>query len=65
MSKIGEVPSFMRLDAVAERLSVSVRTVRRLCERGELPGIVKIGSASCLPVDEIIRYVERQKGARS
>ena len=54
----------MRLHRVAEHLGVSVRTVRRLSARGELPGIVKVGRSSCMVTDDVIRFVERQKGVR-
>lgn len=59
-----EVPILMRLHRVAEQLGVSQRTVRRLISRGELPRVVKVGRSSCLPSDEVLAYIDRQKGGR-
>lgn len=58
------VPFLLRVRQVADRLGVSVRTVRRLIARGELPQPVKVGRSSCIPADEVVAYVERLKGER-
>jgi excisionase family DNA binding protein len=44
------------LEAVAERLSVSVKTVRRLVERGELVAH-RIGRAVRVSEDDLRRYI--------
>jgi excisionase family DNA binding protein len=47
-------------DAVADRLGVSARTVRRLAARGEIPPSSRLGSSTCRRWDarEIDRYIE-------
>lgn len=60
-----DVPFLMRLHRVADQLGVSQRTVRRMVQRGELPPIVKVGRSSCLPTDEVLGFIDRQrKGGR-
>jgi excisionase family DNA binding protein len=52
-------PLALTLDAAAEALSVSPRTVRRLLDAGEL-GRVKIGRAVRVHAGSLRAYVERQ-----
>jgi excisionase family DNA binding protein len=48
--------SLLRLDDVAAELSVSLRTVRRLVTRGDLP-VVRVGSAVRVRPSDLRRYV--------
>jgi excisionase family DNA binding protein len=63
MNKV-EAPILMRLHRVAEQLGVSQRTIRRLIARGELPGVVKVGRSACLPTEDVLRFVAKQKARR-
>jgi len=51
---------YYRVDEVAEYFSVSVRTVYRLIEEGEL-GRTKIRGCLRIPITEIQRYENRLK----
>jgi excisionase family DNA binding protein len=54
-------PRLYSLSAVAERLDVSVDTVRRLVGRGEL-GVVRIGASVRVPDSELAAFIERARG---
>lgn len=45
-----------RMPEVAEQLSISERTVRRLIKQGDLPA-VRAGSATLIRVDDLKAYV--------
>jgi len=49
------------LDAVAEMLSVTKRTVYRLMQRGDLPRAVKVGHGVRLYVSDVSSFFERLK----
>jgi excisionase family DNA binding protein len=49
------------LDAVAEMLSVTKRTVYRLIQRGDLPRAVKVGHGVRLYVSDVLSFFERLK----
>jgi len=49
----------MRKDEVAETLSVSVRTIERLIERGELPAVV-VGSRLRVRPESVERFVQEK-----
>jgi excisionase family DNA binding protein len=51
---------FLSLTEVGERLGVSVQTVGRIVERGELPA-VKIGRRQKVPATAVSEYLERRK----
>ena len=55
MSKLLTVPQ------VADRLSVSKKTVYRLARRGEIP-VVRIGSAIRFDADMLQRFIHDQLG---
>lgn len=52
-------PEHYFLDEVAERLRVSVKTVRRLINQGHLQ-MFKIGGLCCIQVSEVNNYLQRQ-----
>jgi excisionase family DNA binding protein len=54
---IEPLPQLLNLDEVASRLGVCRRTVVRLIAAGSLCA-VKIGSATRIPVSELVRYVD-------
>lgn len=55
----------LKLKEVAERLGgVCERTVRRLVQRGELPGTVKVAGCVCLFESDVQAYLERLKRGR-
>ena len=55
---------FLKLQDVAERLRVSVRSVRREIARGRLAKPVKVGVASRWPASDVQAYMERLKQER-
>ena len=52
------------LDAVAERLSVTKRTVYRLIDRGVLPRAVKVGHGVRLFESDVASYFDNHKMQR-
>ena len=57
-------PELLTAKQVAAMLNVSHRTIYRLVACGELPGPVKVGSASRFPASEVHGFVERLKDER-
>jgi excisionase family DNA binding protein len=57
-------PALLTVKQVAMMLGVSSRTIHRLVASGDLPGPVKVGSASRFPCSEIEEYLERLKAER-
>lgn len=49
--------------AVADLLAVTPNTVRAMCERGELPGAIRIGNWWRIPAEAVSRYLPQ--GAQS
>lgn len=49
----------LTMEAAAERLSVSVRTLRRLADRGEVR-TVELGRRRLVPLSELARLLEAQ-----
>lgn len=47
----------LTIDDVAERLSISVSTVKRLINDGSLP-VVKIRDATRIPLEAVLRLME-------
>ena len=52
------------LDVVADKLSVTKRTVYRLIQRGDLPRAVKVGHGVRLYVSDVSSFFERLKMQR-
>lgn len=52
------------LKAASEMLCISVRTLHRLIASGELPQPFKVGASSRLLVDDLERFIERQRRGR-
>jgi len=52
------------LDVVAEKLSVTKRTVYRLIQRGDLPRAVKVGHGVRLYVSDVSSFFERLRMQR-
>lgn len=50
------------LDAAAELLGVSKRTLQRLIAAGEFPKPIKVGAASRLLLDDVRQYIDAQRG---
>ena len=55
-------PLLVSLKEAAEKLSVSIRTVRRLSYAGTLPPIVKVGGSAKMSYQGIIDYYNRLIG---
>lgn len=49
------------LNDAAETLAVSKRTLQRLIASGGFPPPVKVGAASRIRVEDLERYIERQR----
>jgi excisionase family DNA binding protein len=49
----------LRIDAAADRLSISRATLYRMIQRGEIP-VVRIGSAVRIPVSALDRWLAAQ-----
>lgn len=47
------------LSEAAHMLSVCQRTIRRLCERGELPRPTKVGRCARLPLSVLVGYIKQ------
>ncbi|MEO7931534.1 MAG: helix-turn-helix domain-containing protein [Chthoniobacterales bacterium] len=58
--KIEKDDNFISLKKAAGKLDVCARTIRRMCQKGELPPIVKIGKLSKLPESAILNYMQRK-----
>lgn len=56
----GALACLITADEVAERLGVSLRTVRRLIEAGELP-VHRIGRAVRISEDDLERFVATRR----
>lgn len=50
----------LKIEHVAELLSVCRRTVHRIIARGELV-VVKVGRSTRIPEESVIAYLERSK----
>ncbi len=60
-----ETVGLWTLQKVGEVLGgVHKRTVQRMIHRGELPPVVKVGRRPCLPIADVLAYIERLKGGR-
>ena len=55
-------PLLVSLSDAAEKLSVSIRTVRRLSYAGTLPPIVKVGGSAKMSYQGIIDYYNHLTG---
>lgn len=53
---------FLKLDEVAERLGVSVRTVYRIMSQQELPRPLKVRGCSVLDESVVIEYQQKILG---
>lgn len=51
-------PLLISAKALAELLSVSIRTIRRLCQQNKLPSPVRIGRSPRWSLDVILRWIE-------
>jgi excisionase family DNA binding protein len=58
--KPSQVPNFRRIQYVAEKLDLSLRSVQRLIEAGELPAY-KIGGAVRVSDEDIGRLITRSR----
>jgi excisionase family DNA binding protein len=56
------VPQMRDVDAVARRLNVSPKTVRRMINRGELP-VHRIGKLVRISDDDLVEYVRSSRSA--
>ena len=54
------LPHLLTVDAVAKRLAVSVKTTRRLIDRGELP-IHRIGRQIRVSESDLFLYLEHNR----
>jgi excisionase family DNA binding protein len=54
----------MRLPEIARILGVCERSVRRMTDRGELPPLVRVGSAVGLMQSDIKAFLERMRQQR-
>lgn len=52
------------VDVAAEALSMSKRALYRLMQAGEFPLPIKIGAASRVLVEDLERFIERQRQRR-
>jgi len=64
MSNDNVSDKLISLDVVAEKLSVTKRTVYRLIQRGDLPRAVKVGHGVRLYVSDVSSFFERLKMQR-
>jgi excisionase family DNA binding protein len=55
----------VRLSEVAELLGICARSVRRLIDRGELPGLVRVGRSVGLMQSDVETYLDRVRRRRS
>jgi excisionase family DNA binding protein len=53
-------PRLLSLKAVAERVSVSTKTLRRMIGRGELP-VIRVGRQIRIAEDELMRFLNRRR----
>lgn len=53
--------ALMTVPGAADHLGVSVRTLRRLIERGDLPS-VRVGRSRRVDPEDLEAYIARQKG---
>ena len=58
------VEKLLLLEDVADRLGVSLSTVRRLCQRGEMTRIKVLGSVRIAPSDLTAYLVRNRSGGR-
>jgi len=49
IERIQSRPPMLRPELVAEKLDVTAQTVRNMCERGDIPGALKVGRQWRIP----------------
>ena len=60
--QISENPLLVTLEDVANKLSVSSRTVRRNSQLGKLPPIKKVGHSARMYWPDVLKYINRLFG---
>ena len=61
MTRPNALPSFLTVDETAEVLRTSRRAVYALVERGQLPGVTRIGRRVLVRADDLLDWLDRSR----
>lgn len=61
MSAVASRPRLLKAKEVAADLRVTTKTVAKMCNRGELPGAVKVVGEWRIPVEAVIAAIRGEQ----
>ncbi len=61
MTRPNALPSFLTVDETAEVLRTTRRAVYALVERGQLPGVTRIGRRVLVRADDLLDWLDRSR----
>ena len=61
MTRPNALPSFLTVDETAEVLRTTRRGVYALIERGQLPGVTRIGRRVLVRADDLLDWLDRRR----
>ncbi len=61
MTQYDLLPRLLTADEVAELLRTSRKAIYVMCERGQLPGVVRIGRRVLVDHDDLLRWLGQKR----